>query len=139
MTLFKLPLAHKLLLYLPIALISQEGIAQDYIAPEDAIAELSNQTFLFSLKGQAPYGMETYLSGNRVIWTFLDGECISGVWAIEETDICYTYQGDPTPKCWQFLQLDEGLGAVFKNDPNSTEIFLLEPVPNAMVCADLSS
>ncbi|MGR3485860.1 MAG: hypothetical protein ACU0BF_10985 [Paracoccaceae bacterium] len=71
-------------------------------------AQTDGRTFTFFADGTA-YGQETYLPGNRVIWTFLDGQCKQGDWYERTMEgrpaICFVYDddgpGDP-PQCWHF-------------------------------------
>lgn len=58
-----------------------------------------------------PYGVEEYLPGRRVRWSFLDGECIDGHWFAEAEAICFAYDGRASPVCWHFFLRADGLRA----------------------------
>ncbi|MFY0692011.1 MAG: hypothetical protein JXR14_08855 [Paracoccaceae bacterium] len=76
-------------------------------------------TLYFARRGTA-YGAEQYLSGRRVIWTFLDGTCQRGLWYPEGDGICFQYEGQPDAQCWHFLETRTGKSArVIGDDPRN--------------------
>ena len=79
------------------------------LSPEAFEAFAEGQTLTFSLGG-APYGMEEYLPGRRVIWAFVGEECREGVWFPHGPQICFEYNDEPGRlHCWTFYQMPDGL------------------------------
>ncbi len=71
-----------------------------------------------------PYGVEEYLDGRRVRWSFLDGACKEGTWYEEGGTICFRYEDAPgDPQCWTFEPRGSGLVAQFRNDPDAAELY----------------
>ena len=94
----------------------------------------TGKTLFYATQGQA-YGAEQYLSGRRVIWTFLDGECAEGVWYESGGQICFRYDHDPEdPQCWSFFRATAGLTARFENDPDQTELVEVNQSREPLIC-----
>ena len=54
----------------------------------------------------------------RVIWTFLDGQCERGAWYNEGSTICFAYETQNQPQCWNFIEDGENRRArVIGADP----------------------
>ncbi|GAA0298496.1 hypothetical protein [Rhodovulum strictum] len=94
----------------------------------------TGKTLFYASRGIA-YGAEQYLSGRRVIWTFLDGECTEGVWYESNGQICFAYEHRPDdPQCWSFYRSATGLMARFENDPTQTELIEVEQSREPLMC-----
>ncbi|MBL3569270.1 hypothetical protein DSD19_19985 [Rhodovulum sp. BSW8] len=94
----------------------------------------TGKTLFYASDGHA-YGAEQYLSGRRVIWTFLDGECSEGVWYESNGQICFRYEHDPEdPQCWSFFESGGGLMARFENDPAQTELVEVNQSREPLMC-----
>ena len=106
------------MILLLLAATTQPAQAEPMTA-EEFDAYTRGKTLHFAEAGQ-DYGAERYLPGRRVLWSFLDGQCKEGRWYAEERDICFVYEDDPEPQCWQFTLTPRGLSAVFVNDPGAT-------------------
>lgn len=92
------------------------------------------KTLFYGFDGTA-YGVERYLDGRRVIWSFLDGDCKEGVWYQDDRgQICFLYEDRPDPQCWTFRNSDGGLIARFENDPEATELYEAEEIDEEMIC-----
>ncbi|KIC07586.1 hypothetical protein RA19_23385 [Leisingera sp. ANG-M1] len=89
---------------------------------------------LFYGFGGAMYGVERYLPGRRVIWSFLDGKCQEGSWYEDNGQICFLYQDRADPQCWSFELTPGGLTARFENDPAATELYEAEEIGEEMLC-----
>ncbi|ARE39336.1 hypothetical protein RGUI_1195 [Rhodovulum sp. P5] len=94
----------------------------------------TGKTLYYATNGFA-YGAEQYLSGRRVIWTFLDGECTEGVWYESGGQICFQYRHDPEPQCWSFFRSGGGLTARFENDPDETELIEVDKSGEPLMCS----
>lgn len=91
------------------------------------------KTLFYGFDGTA-YGVERYLPGRRVIWSFLDGQCQEGRWYEDAGQICFVYERNSTPQCWSFLLSPEGLTARFQNDPQATELYESGDIDEEMLC-----
>ncbi len=91
--------------------------AETLLTSDQFQAFSENSTVYFDRQGE-PYGAEQYLPRKRVIWTFLDGQCQTGVWFSEGDGICFLYDGQTSAQCWHFLETDAGKSArVIGDDP----------------------
>ncbi|MEP4036132.1 hypothetical protein [Pseudophaeobacter sp.] len=91
------------------------------------------KTLFYGFDGTA-YGVERYLSGRRVIWSFLDGRCQSGQWYEDGEQICFVYEDNNLPQCWSFVLTPKGLTARFQNDPQATELYESGDIDEEMLC-----
>jgi len=73
------------------------------LSPQELEAYVSGSTLYFSRRGE-PYGAEHYFADRRVIWTFFDGRCERGAWYSEGDTICFAYETQSSPQCWNFLE-----------------------------------
>ncbi len=97
-------------------------------------AYVGGKTLYYSSRGNA-YGAEQYLPNRRVIWTFLDGECQTGVWYESGGLICFVYEFGGEPQCWSFWERGGGLSARFENDPAATELYEVDQSADPLRCA----
>lgn len=107
--------------------------AQAGMTAEEFDAFTRGKTLYFSENGQE-YGVERYLEGRRVQWSFLDGECKDGIWYPEDGNICFIYEDLGGPQCWRFEQVPGGLAAEFMDDPENTSRFLAYERDAPMLC-----
>ena len=91
------------------------------------------RTLYYGFEGSV-YGVERYMSGRRVLWSFLDGRCQEGRWYEDAGQICFVYEGHDEPQCWSFFQEPKGLRAQFENDPRATELFEVLDLDEEMLC-----
>ena len=81
------------------------------LTPEAFESYATGHTLTFQLGG-APYGMEQYLPGRRVIWAFIGEPCREGRWFPVQERICFEYDDEPGRlHCWQFFDSPDGLVA----------------------------
>ena len=97
---------------LPLCLLTTLAAAETPMSGAAFDAYVTGKTLTFSENGQ-PYGIERYLPGRRVQWSFLDGKCKDGLWYPLGEQICFVYEDDFEPQCWAFYQEGNGLRAVF--------------------------
>lgn len=91
------------------------------------------RTLYFYSRGQA-YGVERYLPGRRVTWSFLDGECKEGIWYERGDYICFVYEDNPDPQCWVFFREADGLRALFEGREGETELYEAGEAEDPMMC-----
>lgn len=85
--------------------------------------------------GRTAYGIEQYLPGRRVIWAFLGEPCRFGTWSEPSPGaICFVYDHDPTPQCWNFFDDGGRLRARFIGDPPGSDLVQVDESPRPMAC-----
>lgn len=113
--------------------LPQTGRAIEPMGAEEFDRYTQGKTLFYGFDGTA-YGVERYLPGRRVIWSFLDGRCQEGTWYEEAGQICFVYEDNSQPQCWSFMLTPEGLNARFQNDPQATELYESGDVDDEMIC-----
>ena len=97
-------------------------------------ALVTGQTLRFSAYGQS-YGAEQYLPGREVLWAFEGSACRRGRWyEAAAGEICFTYEHDPKPQCWNFFDRGGKLGATFLGPPPATELEEASRSPQPLDC-----
>ncbi|MBK1637194.1 hypothetical protein [Rhodovulum adriaticum] len=110
------------------------ALAQEPMSAAEFDAYATGKTLYYATGGQ-PYGAEQYLPQRRVIWTFLDGDCVEGSWYEADGLICFSYDRDPgNPQCWSFFRAPTGLTARFENDPAATQLIEVEQSREPLIC-----
>ena len=103
-------------LALTLALLALPAHAETPLDGAGFEARVTGRTLAFAQGGVA-YGAEQYLPGRRVIWAFAGQPCQHGHWyEPAPARICFVYDNDPTPQCWQFFDRPDGLTAVFEGE-----------------------
>lgn len=96
-------------------------------------AYTTGKTLYYGADGRA-YGIEEYLDGRRVRWSFLDGQCQDGEWYPSGDMICFVYEAIEDPQCWTFYDRPGGLLAQFENDPSNTELVEAQQTGDPLQC-----
>ncbi|MGB0660207.1 MAG: hypothetical protein ACPGNV_08490 [Mangrovicoccus sp.] len=96
-------------------------------------AYVQGRTLTYAENGEV-YGIEQYLPGRRVVWSFLNDDCVEGVWYESEGQICFLYQGDVGEQCWQFYASENGLGALTDGDDDSLFLYEVQHSSQNMTC-----
>lgn len=91
------------------------------------------KTMFYAADG-ARYGAEQYLRNQRVRWSFLDGDCKEGSWYQSGADICFVYEDDPNPQCWQFFLEPGGLSAQFTGEGGGDVLYEVGSEGEKMQC-----
>jgi len=91
------------------------------------------RTLFYGFDGRT-YGVERYLPGRRVLWSFLDGRCQTGHWYEDTGQICFIYEDRSDPQCWRLFTGSRCLVAQFENDPQATELYEVEDLDEDMLC-----
>jgi hypothetical protein len=107
--------------------------AQSPMSAEAFDAYTRGKTLFYGSGGEA-YGVERYLDGRRVIWSFLDGDCKDGSWYPQGDMICFEYEDGAGPQCWTFFESAGGLIARFENDSAATELYEAQDIGEEMLC-----
>lgn len=110
------------------------ALAETLMSAEEFDAYTRGKTFFYGVDGH-DYGAEEYLPNNRVIWTFLDGQCQNGIWYEENGMICFEYETIEPRQCWTFRRGSEGgLIARFENDPVELELYEVQRSAEPLQC-----
>ncbi|MFK7752065.1 MAG: hypothetical protein AB8B51_05905 [Sedimentitalea sp.] len=123
----------KKLMLILLCLTSPPLLADTPLSAEAFESYTEGKTLFFGNGGE-PYGVERYLKGRRVIWSFLDGQCKNGIWYEQDGQICFVYEDRSDPQCWTFSKGANGLIAQFENDPTSTELYEAQDLGEDMLC-----
>lgn len=125
-------------IYLPLALFSAGFAMADTPLNGPAFdALVTGNTLTFSAEGGA-FGTEYYAPNQRVIWAFAgQDDCLNGRWYEKPSptgpQICFTYENDPTPKCWHVYSENGVIRADYMTQPGTTVLFeVTESTP--LVC-----
>ena len=119
-------------------LLASPALAETPMTGAEFEAFVTGKTLTFAI-GSEPYGVEYYAPDRRVIWSFAGGECVNGEWYDEATDtgtntgtnsgtnsgtnICFVYENNPDPQCWQIFEVGGKLRADFMNRPGTTVLY----------------
>lgn len=110
------------------------AMANGTMTADEFDAFTRGKTFHYGRSGEA-YGAEEYLPGNRVIWSFLDGQCQEGIWYEDDGRICFEYETIRERQCWTFREgPDGGLIARFESDPQDLELYEVERSAEPLEC-----
>lgn len=96
-------------------------------------ATVTGRTLVYGTEA-GPYGIEEYLPGRRVRWSFLDGECMDGRWYPQGDAICFAYEGRESPECWRFFRDGAQLGARPTGEPDSAPLYVIADSPEPLIC-----
>lgn len=116
-----------------LALAPLPALSETPLTAQEFEARVTGKTLTYSAGGGA-YGMEEYLEGRRVRWSFLDGECQEGRWFVSGGHICFVYDDMPEPQCWRFYSDGGRILARFENDPMQTELYETAKSNEPMMC-----
>lgn len=97
-------------------------------------AYTGGKTLTYSVDGQV-YGAEQYLPGKRVVWAFKNDQCADGVWYEEAGLICFVYENNAAPQCWNFYLGTEGLRAEFIGDTAGSPLSEVNQSATPLSCA----
>ena len=107
--------------------------ADPLLTAEEFDALTLGRTMTWSEFGQV-YGVEQYLPDHRVRWTELGDDCKLGHWYQDGDAICFLYEDDPTPACWQISLSGSGMQAHYLSDPPESETAVVEETHDSMPC-----
>ena len=110
--------------------------------PAPADAPLTAETFDALTQGRTMtwaefgqvYGVEQYLPGRRVRWTVLGDDCKVGHWYPEGRMICFQYEDDPSPDCWEITAAASGLHARYAGTAPDSEPVVVAETTEPLAC-----
>lgn len=121
------------ILFIAILLFGQPVLAETPMSAEAFDRYTRGKTLFYTADGER-YGAEEYLENRRVRWSFLDGKCKDGLWYQNGSDICFVYEDNPDPQCWQFSQGAGGLIAKFTSPGGDDTLYEIEGESEEMLC-----
>jgi hypothetical protein len=121
-------------LLLACLLLAAPARAETPLTAEEFDALTLGHTMTWSEFGSV-YGVEQYLPDRKVRWTFLGDACKSGIWYAEGPAICFLYDDDPTPACWEITRSGTGLAARYTTSPPDTDPVIVEDTTEPMACS----
>lgn len=80
------------------------------------------------------YGVEQYLPGRKVRWTVVGDDCKAGHWYAEGSAICFQYEDDPAPDCWEITASDRDLLARYTTNPPDTAPVVVTETTEPLAC-----
>ena len=103
------------------------------LMPSEFSAYAVGRTLSYAANGVI-WGQEQYLADNRVIWAFTGQDCQRGQWFPQGNAVCFVYDGDEAPKCWNFYMGPRGLIAKLIGDSESTPLSEVGSSNQTLVC-----
>lgn len=96
-------------------------------------AFVTGKTLAYSTK-EGPFGAEDYLENRRVRWSYLDGQCMDGVWYPVGEQICFQYDEIEAPQCWTFFLRGGRLLARFENREDAAPVYQTDELSAPLQC-----
>jgi hypothetical protein len=115
------------------AVLTTPASADPLLDAAEFEALTEGRTMTWASYGQV-YGVEQYLPGRRVRWTELGDDCKLGHWYMQGPAICFLYEDDPTPACWEITLSGAGMLAVEISDPPGEEPVVVKETTETMPC-----
>jgi len=85
------------------------------MTPAEFSAYAVGRTLSYAADGMI-WGQEQYLPNRQVLWAFTGQDCQFGQWYSQDNAVCFVYEGDDEPKCWNFFMGARGLIAELIGD-----------------------
>jgi hypothetical protein len=80
------------------------------------------------------YGVEQYLPDRKVRWTVLGDDCRAGYWYMDGPAICFQYEDDPAPDCWEITRSGSDLLARYTTNPPEAEPVVVTETTEPLAC-----
>ncbi len=113
--------------------VPQLALAQERLFGDAFEAYTNGKTMYFSNGGRV-FGAEQYLPGRRVLWSFLDGTCNDGSWFSQNEQICFHYDSENEPQCWDVILGEHGLTVTFSGQGSSLELKEIPGLSDPLDC-----
>ena len=78
------------------------------LTPAEFGSYATGRTLAYAADGTV-WGQEQYLANRQVMWAFTGQDCQFGQWYPQGNAVCFIYEGDEEPKCWNFYMGPRGL------------------------------
>jgi hypothetical protein len=121
-------------LTLALLLSGVPAFAETPLTGDEFDAYVTGNTITYDY-GAGVLGIEEYLPGRRVRWAFEGDICLDGTWFQEADQICFVYENDGIPQCWNFYSKPNGLSATFLGDDLGSVINEIAKTTTPLGCA----
>lgn len=118
---------------LALVLLATPVLAEPTLSAEEFDALTLGRTMTWAEFGSV-YGVEQYLPGRKVRWTVVGDDCRTGNWYPDGSAICFLYEGDIDPYCWEITASVAGFRARLATDPPESEPVVVEDTTEQMAC-----
>jgi hypothetical protein len=115
------------------ALTTRAALADPALTAEEFDALTQGSTMTWSEAGQV-YGVEQYLPGRKVRWTFLGDDCKDGTWYPQGDAICFLYDGTVDPVCWRITRSGSDLLATVTDAPPGAAPVMVSRTTAQLAC-----
>lgn len=116
-----------------LCLAASPALADPPLSAEAFDALTLGRTMTWSEFG-AVYGVEYYLPGRQVRWTALGDDCKTGHWYPQGDAICFQYEDDPAPDCWEISRSGPHLLARYTSNPPEADPVIVSETTEPMAC-----
>ena len=115
-------------LVLAALIVPLAGVAQAkdevVVAPDEFEKIVTGKVLEYHVTGSTRLvGYEAHKPGRKVVFQYGDGSCIGGEWYPKDGEICFVYDGDPTPNCIQYVRRGKTLAAHDPRQDGTTDHF----------------
>lgn len=114
-------------------LLAGPALADEPLSADAFDALTLGRTMSWAEFGQV-YGVEQYLPGRRVRWSALGEDCTLGHWYPQGSLICFQYENDPAPDCWEMTEAGAGLLARYAGSAAAAAPVVVEEFTRPMAC-----
>lgn len=118
---------------LAMCLLASPALAEPPLTADQFGALTLGRTMSWSEFG-AVYGVEQYLPDRQVRWTEVGDDCKTGYWYPEGTAICFQYEDDPAPDCWEITVSGRDLLARYTTNPPDTAPVVVTGTTEPLAC-----
>lgn len=118
---------------LALVLLATPVLAEPTLSAEDFDALTLGRTMTWAEFGSV-YGVEQYLPGRKVRWTVLGDDCRTGQWYQDGSAICFLYEGDIDPYCWEITASGTDLRARLATDAPGSEPVVVTETTEPLAC-----
>ena len=91
------------------------------MSPAEFATYATGRTLSYAADGTV-WGKEQYLPDRQVMWAFTGKDCQFGQWYPQGNAVCFVYEGDAEPKCWNFYMGPRGLIAALIGSDDFTPL-----------------
>lgn len=109
------------------------ALAEPPLTAEDFDTLTLGRTMTWAEFGSV-YGVEQYLPGRKVRWTVLGDDCKTGHWYQDGTAICFQYENDIAPDCWEITASGSDLLAHYTTNPPEAEPVIVTETTEPLAC-----
>ncbi len=116
-----------------LCLLAGPALAEPLLTADQFDALTRGRTMTWSEFGTV-YGIEQYLPNRQVRWTVLGDDCKAGHWYPDGDAICFQYEDQLTPDCWEIITSGSGLLARYTTNPPETEPVVVTETTELLAC-----